>query len=212
MNNCGHYRAIKEIPLPFALRETVKQPGEQDEGNIQLPTNDTHHLNGRTTPPTPIPIVSDYPHEVMNNHHSQQQTPTTPSNMMDPSSWVTPATRPQSIAHSLAGRDSIYGGSFYGRRDFESRHDREESAKDATSATTNGGPGGGGGQSQPTASTIGNVLTRIRSIGALGNREDDESDTDREEDDDDDDEDEDDTNDDHHPLPPHRRHHGDNNV
>ncbi|KAI7849081.1 EXS family-domain-containing protein, partial [Circinella umbellata] len=31
LNNCGHYRAIKEIPLPFALRENVKQPNEQDE-------------------------------------------------------------------------------------------------------------------------------------------------------------------------------------
>ncbi|KAI8374052.1 EXS family-domain-containing protein [Choanephora cucurbitarum] len=37
INNCGNFRAIKEIPLPFAFRD-IKSPGSlAEEGNIQLP-------------------------------------------------------------------------------------------------------------------------------------------------------------------------------
>ncbi|KAI8147935.1 EXS family-domain-containing protein [Fennellomyces sp. T-0311] len=160
LNNCGQYRAIKEIPLPFALREAVKQP-DQEEGSIQLPPNadDSHYMNGRTTPPTPIPIGDPLP-----------------SPGFDASSWMTPITRQQSTRHSQAAQDSTYG-SFYGRRDFENRHDHEESAKEM------------GSLPQP-ASTIGNVLTRIRSLGAGGHVSD-NSDTDRDDNDDDDEDDED---------------------
>ena len=113
-------------------------------------------MNGRTTPSSPIPIGDPLP-----------------SPGFDAASWMAPITRQQSTRHSQATPDSTYG-SFYGRRDFENRHDREESTKEMGSVP------------QP-ASTIGNVLTRIRSLGAGGHVSD-NSDTDREDNDEDDDE------------------------
>lgn len=73
---------------------------------------------------------------------------------------------------SSYGYESPYNGSFYGRRDFESRRDRDETSKEAAS------------MSQPIT-TFENVLTRIRSFGTAG-VESDGSDTERDDDDDDD--------------------------
>ncbi|KAI9482527.1 EXS family-domain-containing protein, partial [Zychaea mexicana] len=187
LNNCGQYRAIKEIPLPFALRETVKHPNDDnDEGNIRLPPNADDYnnnrdttMNGRATPPTPIPIGE--PTTTAPIVISSPPPSPSPNHMLD-SSWMSPITRQQSTRHSqAAAQDSVYSGSFYGRRDFESRHDHD----DATAAKEAAG-------SQQPASAIGNVLTRIRSFGAAGGHDSDNSDTDREDNDEDDDDDDDD--------------------
>lgn len=150
LNNCGQYRAIKEIPLPFALTESVKTIPHENEGSIQLPTTTP------TAPATPIPINSR-----------------PPASVLDPSSWMASLSRQSSTQHSQTARESIYSGSFYGRRDFENRHDHEEVSKEASSM-------------QPqSASVLGNVLTRIRSFGAAVGS--DVSDTERDDIDDDDD-------------------------
>ncbi|KAI7869076.1 EXS family-domain-containing protein [Spinellus fusiger] len=89
INNCGQFRAIKEIPLPFVLSDTVHTTDE--ESSILLPIDD--------------PYLND-------------------------TSFMIPSTRQSSIYHS-----NYYGstsGSFYGRRDFESRQDKE-AEKDGTS-------------------------------------------------------------------------------
>ncbi|KAF7730382.1 Xenotropic and polytropic retrovirus receptor 1 [Apophysomyces ossiformis] len=101
INNCGQYRAIKEIPLPFVISD-MKEP-DQERG-VQLPVAE----------PDPIMI-----------------------------------SRQPSVA-----QDSFHG-SFYGRRDFENKHD-----KDANREIP-------GSQRQPSAMET--VLTRIRSMsGDLG--------------------------------------------
>ncbi|CAO3698897.1 unnamed protein product [Rhizopus stolonifer] len=58
INNCGNYRAIKEIPLPFALSETNKVSEDQEEGRIQLPTET--YENDMSTITSPDPIGSFY--------------------------------------------------------------------------------------------------------------------------------------------------------
>ncbi|KAI9360622.1 hypothetical protein BD770DRAFT_318267 [Pilaira anomala] len=78
INNCGNYRAIKEIPLPFAFRD--KAPTADEEGGIQLPI-------GPNEVSSPTPSILSGP----------------------PKSPIQPST-----------------GSFYGRRDFENRHDTED--------------------------------------------------------------------------------------
>ncbi|CDS05005.1 hypothetical protein LRAMOSA07535 [Lichtheimia ramosa] len=153
LNNCGQYRAIKEIPLPFALNEQIKTIDPPDDSNGHTPS--TNGVNGRATPPTPIPIRVE-----------------SPAANVEPS-WVVPTMTPSRHASSY-GYESPYNGSFYGRRDFESRRDRDETSKEAAS------------MSQPIT-TFENVLTRIRSFGTAG-VESDGSDTEREDDDDDEDE------------------------
>ncbi|KAL0088167.1 hypothetical protein F4703DRAFT_1734425 [Phycomyces blakesleeanus] len=110
INNCGQFRAIKEIPLPFALAEPV--PGHDEEGSIHLPFND--------------PYLHSNPMSV-------------------------PSTRQSSIYQSQP-----YGsmaGSFYGRRDFENRQDREDPNKEGSVRP----------RINRQASTINSVLLRIRS-------------------------------------------------
>lgn len=87
-------------------------------------------------------------------------------------SWMNPVTRQQSTRQSQTACDSVYSGSFYGRRDFENRHD-EAATKEASGINGVG----------PNGSAIENVLTRIRSFGN-GRNEDlsDGSDTEPEED------------------------------
>ncbi|KAG0172174.1 hypothetical protein DFQ29_008490 [Apophysomyces sp. BC1021] len=123
INNCGQYKAIKEIPLPFALSD---MKALEPERSIQLPVAE----------PDPIMI-----------------------------------SRQPSVTH-----DSFHG-SFYGRRDFENKHDKKEEREVS------------GSQRQPSA--MENVLTRIRSMngdvdGASDTEHEDVSDTEQDDDDDDD--------------------------
>ncbi|KAI8980352.1 EXS family-domain-containing protein, partial [Pilobolus umbonatus] len=94
LNNCGQYRAIKDIPLPFALPDMdtkSAQLNDEEEATSIL----SHHRLPSTTlenviPPMMIPI---------SRHTSQNNG-----------------------RQSVGGPDSMYG-SFYGRRDFENKQD-----------------------------------------------------------------------------------------
>ncbi|KAI9323088.1 EXS family-domain-containing protein, partial [Dichotomocladium elegans] len=134
LNNCGQYRAIKEIPLPFALSS---KPIDHAESTAE---------EGRQNPTTTIP-TSAMPIPIGGGDRGDRAP--------------TPHT----------GRDSVYG-SFYGRRDFESRHDMEENKETAAIPSSIG--------------ALENVLTRIRSFGNnVGPDEsDDDDDIDRDDDDD----------------------------
>ncbi|KAI9273221.1 hypothetical protein EDC94DRAFT_511105 [Helicostylum pulchrum] len=122
LNNCGQYRAIKEIPLPFVLSDTDLK------SNINLSRRPSFNINSITN--------------------------------MDRNS----------VSH-----DSVHRGSFYGRRDFENKHD--DTADIIGSVNTNKLGRG--------TSTLDNVLTRIKSLRNSIHSDESEND-----DDDDDDEDE----------------------
>lgn len=96
LNNCGQYRAIKDIPLPFALPDMdMKSTHMNDEEEaISIISNHQRH-------PSVAAIESVIPP------------------MMIPISRVTSQNNRQSV-----GLDSMYG-SFYGRRDFENKQDQE---------------------------------------------------------------------------------------
>jgi hypothetical protein len=128
LNNCGNYHAIKEIPLPFALKESYKPSGDE-EGGIQLPLED---------PENPSPATS---------------------------STVTPDILANDNVNSLSSLVSpdLGAGTFYGRRDFETRQDKEDHRLPARQSTV-----------------VGHVLDRIRTLGTS-------ADSDSEIDDDDDD-------------------------
>lgn len=50
INNCGNYRAIKEIPLPFAFRDINKVATSTDEeGGIQLPLEPSEDITPVTS-------------------------------------------------------------------------------------------------------------------------------------------------------------------
>ncbi|KAH8556800.1 EXS family-domain-containing protein [Umbelopsis sp. PMI_123] len=86
LNNCGQFRAIKEIPLPFSvMEETQSRRGSE----IRLPTDDTER----------------YPEQEMTN-----------------------VTRRNTLK-KLASRPSSTQGTFYGRRDFESKRDDDTDEK-----------------------------------------------------------------------------------
>jgi hypothetical protein len=86
LNNCGQFRAIKEIPLPFSvIEETENRRGSE----IRLPTDDTEV----------------YPEQEM-----------------------TGISRRNTLK-KISSRPSSTQGTFYGRRDFESKHDDEADGK-----------------------------------------------------------------------------------
>ncbi|KAI8341090.1 EXS family-domain-containing protein, partial [Chlamydoabsidia padenii] len=130
LNNCGNYHAIKEIPLPFALKKTHKSSGD-DEGAIQLPLN-------QEDPENPSPVSTAIP----------------PLNTND------------NVNINLASPD-IGTGTFYGRRDFETRQDKDDHKL---------------GAPVRQSTMVGQVLDRIRTLGTT-------ADSDSEIDDDDDDDD-----------------------
>ncbi|CAO3633741.1 unnamed protein product [Cunninghamella blakesleeana] len=146
LNNCGNYRAIKEIPLPFAITDTYKNSEDEEEGSIRLPPDqdDISSLPVNHIPPTMItenmPISSS------------------PNN----SSTCTPISLHQSPSLTNAG-------SFYGKRDFETRQDRSDDKKLPTPLRK--------------PSMVEKVLDRIRTIGAPPETD---SENDEEEDDDED--------------------------
>ncbi|KAI8096292.1 EXS family-domain-containing protein [Halteromyces radiatus] len=158
LNNCGQYRAIKEIPLPFAMMEDhdhikFHQPNVFDQDIIEhgqnySPPSPTDQFHDIQPPPSPIPVNT---------------------------------SRASSMRHSYQG------GSFYGKRDFENKHDREEN--DFLSTPNSHQSRHISAQSSP----LDQVLTRIRSLTTSHNS--DVSDTEHEDDldsDDDDDGDDDD--------------------
>lgn len=80
LNNCGQFRAIKEIPLPFSV---IDESQSRSGSGVRLPTDDTER----------------YPAEQMS-----------------------PVTRRNTLKN-LVSRPPSTQGAFYGRRDFESKHD-----------------------------------------------------------------------------------------
>lgn len=91
LNNCGQYRAIKEIPLPFVLSDADLKINSDDEERISILSK-----CGVTQP---IDIMS-------NDHISISRRPSFNLNSMERNS---------------VGHESIHRGSFYGRRDFENK-------------------------------------------------------------------------------------------
>ncbi|GAA5797115.1 hypothetical protein HPULCUR_002494 [Helicostylum pulchrum] len=150
LNNCGQYRAIKEIPLPFVLSDTDLKSNilSEDEERVSILSS-----KGVTRP---IDIM-------VNDHSNLSRRPSFNINS------ITNMDR-NSVSH-----DSVHRGSFYGRRDFENKHD--DTADIIGSVNTNKLGRG--------TSTLDNVLTRIKSLRNSIHSDESEND-----DDDDDDEDE----------------------
>ncbi|ORZ23657.1 EXS family-domain-containing protein [Absidia repens] len=123
LNNCGNYRAIKEIPLPFALKETYKLSGSEEEGTVQLPLD-----QGDRSSPSSFGTA----HTVSNSHGNT-------------STDVLPVTSPD-----LGGMLETPIGSFYGRRDFETRQEKDD---------------GKLGAPVRQSTMVGQVLDRIRTLG-----------------------------------------------
>ncbi|KAI7862579.1 EXS family-domain-containing protein [Spinellus fusiger] len=113
LNNCGAYCAIKEIPLPFALMDTMKPPGHEQERQEQQGVTQSHIELDRVA-----------------------TSPTLQGNM--------PFHPPQ---HST----DISVGTFYGRRDFENRHEDGELEEEIQKPTRH-------------ASLVLNTFDRIRNI------------------------------------------------
>ncbi|KAI7891172.1 EXS family-domain-containing protein, partial [Mucor mucedo] len=149
LNNCGQYRAIKDIPLPFTLSDTdLKANMSDEEERLSIISSKG---------PQPIDITT-------NNRHSLM-------------SMLPMSRHPSFVDRNSVGHDSMLRGSFYGRRDFENKHD-DTADMVVGSVNTN--------KLCRKASTLDNVLTRIKSM-----RNSDHSDESENEDDDDDDDDED---------------------
>ncbi|KAI8334962.1 EXS family-domain-containing protein [Chlamydoabsidia padenii] len=129
LNNCGQYRAIKEIPLPFAMMED----------------HEPYKLNQQE-------------HDIVHIEDEEQQ--------QQPEESV---TRPLSIPSS---RLSYHDGSFYGKRDFENKHEREDTDFLRTSSLS---------RRDSYHLSAPPLLNRIRSLGDPSG---DVSDTDHDEDDD----------------------------
>lgn len=159
MNNCGHYRAIKEIPLPFVLNETTqKTPESQQDEATSLPIDREDLAN-----PT---LLND--NIGSNGNNSNRNSATTPAPSVD-------------LAGTLAKPSSLVsGGSFYGRRDFETRQDNDDSKL-------------GSLVRQP--SLVGQVLDRLRTLGTPAEKNSDNDGYDNEDDDNDNDDDDDDDSD-----------------
>jgi hypothetical protein len=155
LNNCGQYRAIKEIPLPFVLSDTDLKSNllSDDEERISILSS-----KGVTRP---IDIMGI-------DHNSLSRHPSFNINSIS------------NMDRKSVSHDSVHRGSFYGRRDFENKHD--DTADIIGSVNTN--------KLGRRASTLDNVLTRIKSLrnsihsDESENDEDDESENDEEDDDD----------------------------
>ncbi|KAF1798891.1 EXS family-domain-containing protein [Mucor lusitanicus] len=126
LNNCGQYRAIKEIPLPFPLSDTdIKTEGlySDEEERISI-------LSNKLTK--------------QESHH----------NSFVPAIMI-PVSRHPSARQSIGLAESVHRGSFYGRRDFENKHD--DTSDIAVGSVNNG-------KLCRKPSTLDNVLTRIKSM------------------------------------------------
>ncbi|KAL7319416.1 Xenotropic and polytropic retrovirus receptor 1 [Mucor circinelloides] len=126
LNNCGQYRAIKEIPLPFPLSDTdIKTEGlySDEEERISI-------LSNKLTK--------------QESHH----------NSFVPAIMI-PVSRHPSARQSIGPTESVHRGSFYGRRDFENKHD--DTSDIAVGSVNNS-------KLCRKPSTLDNVLTRIKSM------------------------------------------------
>ncbi|KAI8081205.1 EXS family-domain-containing protein [Thamnidium elegans] len=159
LNNCGQYRAIKEIPLPFILSDTDLKSDmlSEDEERISILSS-----KGMARP---IDIM-------VTDHNNLSRRPSFNINS------ITNMDR-NSVSH-----DSVHRGSFYGRRDFENKHD--DTADIIGSVNTN--------KLGRRTSTLDNVLTRIKSL--RNSIHSDESENDDDDDDDDESENDEDEDDD----------------
>ncbi|KAI9306839.1 EXS family-domain-containing protein [Cunninghamella echinulata] len=189
LNNCGQYRAIKEIPLPFAMFEdddddeaTMNQSQESRRSSQHRPNSSVIHNDDSDHDliEQGYPIVTNNNNNNNNNinsHNNMNINQPIMNNYLPPSSPIPMSN----TSKSLSKRHSYHDGSFYGRRDFENKHDREETEY-VTSASYHDPPR----RYFSTHSTpLDHVLTRIRSLS--GNYTD-VSDTEHEDDLDSDDE------------------------
>lgn len=142
MNNCGQYRAIKEIPLPFALSEEKTDLLSDEDERVSI----------------------------LSNKMSRQDTNTSVNHSLVPAIMI-PVSRHPSYSRHSTGPESVNRGSFYGRRDFENKHD--DSAEIGVGSINNT-------NLHRKPSTLDNVLTKIKSM-----RNSDNSDESEVEDDDD---------------------------
>ncbi|CAO3597054.1 unnamed protein product [Absidia cylindrospora] len=190
LNNCGQYRAIKEIPLPFALTDEHHDQGKLDQHTYESQQHDDHNVV--TMDQEQQQEQQQQQKQQVNNRQRQQQQPfydSTTSITQDrpPSSPIPTSTsylhRP--LSNSLRHSYHDAAGSFYGKRDFENKHDGEDTA-DFLQTQHHRHSQHLSAQSSP----LDHVLTHIRSLGASADF--DVSDTEHEDDDLDSDDDDDD--------------------
>ncbi|ORX55014.1 EXS-domain-containing protein [Hesseltinella vesiculosa] len=145
LNNCGNYRAIKEIPLPFSLQEAYRSSADQtlEEGSIRLSSDEDEVV---------LSPVSLMPNSMM---------PATPNTNLRTSVDL---GRVPTLKKSATFASQ---GTFYGRRDFESRQDRDDFALY--------------GVPSRQGSMVGQVLERIRTFAATDDHRDGESDSEADE-------------------------------
>ncbi|KAI9485832.1 MAG: EXS family-domain-containing protein, partial [Benjaminiella poitrasii] len=162
LNNCGQYRAIKEIPLPFPPTNDI-----QDETDIKTEILLSDEEEGES-------ILSSKAHnlEMIASHHAPA--------IMIPIAHHSSTGRPQASSHPERS-------SFYGRRDFENKHDDTSDINVVVGSVNN--------NNHTKHSTLDNVLTRIKSLRNSEQSDESEVEYDDEDDDDDDDGEEEDDDD-----------------
>jgi hypothetical protein len=114
LNNCGQFRAIKEIPLPFSV---IDESQSRRGSRVRLPIDESER----------------YPEQEM-----------------------APVTR-RSTLKNLVSRQPSTQGTFYGRRDFESKHDDDVD-----------------GKGKPSSDGVFNRLTSLHGASDSDSEEDDE--------------------------------------
>ncbi|CAO3630671.1 unnamed protein product [Cunninghamella blakesleeana] len=160
LNNCGQFRAIKEIPLPFAMVDDQVD----DESTMNQSRPGSHHLSRPNSSVVAInddfieqgyPSINIYGSENINiNNNNDNMSHHLMNGYFSPSSPIPMATG------SLSKRHSYHDGSFYGRRDFENKHDREEAEFVASTSFDHSPRRYFSAHSTP----LDNVMTHIRSI------------------------------------------------
>ncbi|CEG79455.1 hypothetical protein RMATCC62417_13920 [Rhizopus microsporus] len=84
INNCGNFRAIKEIPLPFAFAKTNKVTIDQEEGRIQLPI-ESHEVATPSQAKTSIDMMgSFYGRRDFENKQDLEEKNATTAKMLNP--------------------------------------------------------------------------------------------------------------------------------
>lgn len=156
LNNCGQYRAIKDIPLPFTLSDSDLKLNMLSDDEERLSILSSKGV--MVTQPIDIVLNSNHVNSML-SPLSRHQSFNNKNNSVDRNSVV---------------NDSPQRGSFYGRRDFENKHDDTADLAVGSLGTS---------KLCRKPSTLDNVLTRIKSM-----RNSDHSDESENDDDDDDEE------------------------
>ncbi|KAI8340182.1 SPX domain-containing protein [Chlamydoabsidia padenii] len=169
LNNCGHYRAIKEIPLPFILTLDEKHglpisDHEQEEEMQEYPAI-LDHID------LADPILSSTANNIINDKLGIQDNSTSRNNSRNSrqSTAIPISSVDQGSATLVKPGGLVSTGSFYGCRDFETRQDKDDSKLGLVRQS----------------SMVGQVLGRIRTLAAAPTDSDSGNDNDDDEEDDD---------------------------